>query len=466
MITKDHLDLETAAPSPVEHIPGGWNDLKWAIIFYLHFGLFMAAAAYSIIRGSYSLERVTTDVFDELRYAVTATQTGIVIIVSLILTGAMYLLLRAVPVFLMHGVSVATVLIFAVWAVQETFFTSWFAGLVYAIVTGIFLTIYLVNLKNIRLTAELVHMVSRVTHRYPSLLTALALTTLIGHLYAVVASLTRAGLNVIINESFGPLAVFIGIYIGLSVWWTAQVVLNILRTVVAGVFAHAYDVGPKQPAENPMPSLLRRVFTTAFGSVCLGSTLVFPIIWTRSIICKIIKIGHITWKTMLNIRGFFSWAARSFNYFAFNHVAMYDQSYFKAAHCTWDTVQANGVDVIMGDAYMTEFSFFACMLIAVIAAYVDMLVKVFYWNLKWSMCARSFGVAVGLGFVIPGLFFDMIQSGAVATCVCVADDPDGLQISNPELYKIIAEKYPQVLKLTRARSPSIASIKSAKSEKN
>lgn len=438
---------ETVKPWPSSRtFPLRWNDVPAAIIFSLHFGLFLLAAVYFTIIGYVPLGKVARKTMESLVLKFIAWQTGVTISVSLVLTVLVHYLLQWRPRMMMHLFSLMSVALLASWTIQDYIYSRlWLMTAIYGIVTIVVLVVYLLNIRHIPISASLLQSVSFCTHRYPKLLSTLVLVTLIGHLYGVLANLTLNGLDHYISIAFGPMAWMIGVYLGFSVWWTAQVLVNIFCTVVAGVFAFDYGQSLEESSLDPVPQLLSISTRQAFGSICLASTLVSPIVKIRSMLYRIVKIAHVTWAPIQTLLAFFDWAARHFNYFAFNHVAILNEPYRLAANRTWDAVRANQVHTVMGDVYMAEFTLFTALMIGLIAAYGNLAISVIGYAIPLAECTRSFVGSVLLGMVIPKLYLDIIESGALATLVCVADEPSALRNSNPALYTIIAEKYPQVL---------------------
>lgn len=432
-----------------------WTDVPFAIAFYIHFALFLLAATYSVLKGYYSVKEEALGVLRQIYVGVVARQTSVAVVTSLLLTMLLHVGIGLDATFMLHFVSVlAIVTLSAVSAALWWWygFSALLLKLVFTFLSLLCLSTYLSHLRGIRVSGQLLRLVNIGSRRYPSLVGALAISTLIAHLYAIIANLTIRGVRVFFQENVLvvvtiPWLVFlVALYWAFSIYLTSQVILNTFRTVVAGVFIQDYHRQPDDPIPAPVFRLLRSSLSTQIGSIVYGSTLVMPISYVRSLYGKVTGFFRITGDPTIQVgQRTLDFAARRFNYFAFNEVAEGGKPYREAAPQTWDSVMNSEARRILDDLYVGDFSLTSSLFIGVMAATADTGARVLIEGYEVGACTGSFLGSLVLGMVIPELYLRIMDAGTVALMVCLAQDPASLEPCNPNLYGIIAEQYPEAL---------------------
>lgn len=422
-----------------------YHDKLAAILFYLQFALFLMGATYCIIEGRLSLQDEAAKIFRGVLISVVAWHTGIIFCVSFVLTLLVHYAIKLAPRQMMHFSSVAAWLLACTFSLLTAIYISIIVGFLYGLLSMIIIVVYVRNIKHIDLSGSLLELVSQTAHQHPSLVLMLVASTLGAQFYASIAALSVWGIFTMMPKSIGIILGNVAFMLTLSVFWTAQVTLNLLRTIVSGVYGLDYE---RRPEERDTSSTTLRMIQVAygrgFGSICLGSTLVWLVSTIRFIFCKIQEFSPVKSPELDRLVIVLDGWARNFNYMAFTHVALRHQPYRRAANETWDRVRGTGVIAIMGDLYVGEFITFVGFTIAFIAAFTDMAIKYVYFGAEIEGLLKSFIGSILLGLVIPELYFMLIDAGTTATLICFADDPSVLQRLHPQLYDVIKTRYPQV----------------------
>lgn len=452
------------------------RDRIAAAAFILHLVLFLLATVFAVIKGHMSVESTAKEALIGLLLKLLAIQTGITIGMSLFLTVVGHFLIRRYPRGMYHFVNIGLVVLLTLWALIVGIYASPTQGVIYGIFTLIILLIYLNKVKHIKLTTALLSHANRFPRRYPTLLVVVLLTAIVSHLYATFANVAINGLLLVIDKEVEFAAVWVGVYFIVSIWWTAQVILNMLRSVVVGVVGTDYDrrfrkyslretengnkegnsgeeTLPNQKStsnsgDKPSQKVVWNMLGKAIrriGSISYGSTLLMPISFVRGIINTAIKISKVNTGPILEVKPRLDRAGRNFNYLAFNHVMLRDETFVAAANSTWDLVDYSSMGMVMSDSAVGSFMVFAAFSVGLMSAFFSVAVKMFYYKYALVDCLAGFVGYFLISMVIPELYFKIVDSGTTALLVCVADDPGKLKHADPTLYEIIKSDYPKVI---------------------
>lgn len=448
MLPTQTTDVEAAGSTgrePVVACKDIYHDKLAAILFYSQFVLFMLGATYCIINGHLSLQDEATKMFQNLLVSVLAWNTGIIFSTSFILTLMAHYAIKLAPKTMMHLSSIMAWGLGCCFSLLTAIYVNMIVGILYGLLSMIIIVVYARNLQHIDFSSSLLELVSHTAHGHPSLIVMLMVSTLGAQFYAGIAALSVWGIFMMMPKSMGVILGNLTFLLTLSAFWTAHVTLNLLRTIVSGVYGLDYE---KRPEERSRASttfqMMQVAYGRGFGSICLGSTLVWIVSTIRFIFCKIQEFSPVESPELDKLVVILDGWARNFNYMAFTHVALRRQSYRQAANETWDCVRNTSVIEVMSDLYVGEFITFLSFTIAFIAAFTDLAIKYVYFGSKVDDLLKSFIGSIILGLVIPELYLMLIDAGTTATLICFADNPSGLQHAQPSLYEVIKKRYPRI----------------------
>jgi hypothetical protein len=211
----------------------------------------------------------------------------------------------------------------------------------------------------------------------------------------------------------------------LVLYWTNQVILNVVHVTVSGVAATMYFMNNNLP-QNPTLASFKRAMTTSFGSICLGS-LIVAILQLLHTICRALARSRRNFLGLcaLCLVQCLERLVRYFNHYAFTYVAIYGVNYVEAAKRSWNLISTATCATIFNDALV----------------YSAINMTVIFWGLAtagvvaWSLGSLRVGVMCGLwSLVICMLILRVLYVGVVTMFVCVAEAPNALEASNPALH--------------------------------
>ncbi|KAI8354701.1 plasma-membrane choline transporter-domain-containing protein [Mortierella sp. GBAus27b] len=238
-----------------------------------------------------------------------------------------------------------------------------------------------------------------------------------------------------------------------SYYWSSQVFTNIVHTTVCGVYATYYFMkgSPQGMSASPTLASLKRSCTTSLGSICFGS-LIIAIIQTLKLLANIARgesDGILAFLACLIecILGCIEGLVEYINKYAFAQVATYGKPYIRAAKDTWSILKDRGVEQIINDNLIGNVWSMAGIFggaLSGISAYL------YLRNVTLTSNTTGFMIFIIVIAAIMGLQIvftvgTVIDSGVVATFVCLAEDPAALARTKPELFEQIRLTWPEVV---------------------
>ncbi|KAI8895528.1 choline transporter-like protein [Globomyces pollinis-pini] len=137
-----------------------------------------------------------------------------------------------------------------------------------------------------------------------------------------------------------------------------------------------------------------------------------------------------------------------FNKYAFAQVAIYGKDYCSAAKDTWELTKSRGIDAIINDDLIGNVLGMGSLAIGLVTGGVACLYVYVNPNFvdKSAIYYAVFGlIGLFVGITEFSILAGVIDSGVITTFVCLAEDPQALAQTKPELYRKIQEVYPQVM---------------------
>ncbi|KAG0267595.1 putative choline transporter, neither null mutation nor overexpression affects choline transport [Mortierella polycephala] len=252
------------------------------------------------------------------------------------------------------------------------------------------------------------------------------------------------------------------IYLNFVMFWNTEVIKNVVHVTVAGVFGVYYFFEGSAAGAPASPTLgsAKRAVTTSFGSICFGSLLIALLQTLRYVLNSMrsdSNDGLMAFLAMCAscilscLEGLFE----IFNKFAFTQVAMYGKPFTKAARDTWEMIKDRGVDAIINDSLVGNVLGMGTLLVAVLSGlYGYLFIKIvqpsFYDEKDETLVIIVIVVLeMILGAVMMSVPNNVLDSGVATTFVALAEDPQTLYRTKPELYHAIAETYPNITRNVR-----------------
>ncbi|KAI8076284.1 plasma-membrane choline transporter-domain-containing protein [Thamnidium elegans] len=240
------------------------------------------------------------------------------------------------------------------------------------------------------------------------------------------------------------------VFLVFSFYWTSQVITYVTHVTLAGIFATVYFLN--DGIQHPIWGSFKRALTTSFGSICFGALLIALVNLIRYflqiarsntdnaacafLICIIQCIVNCA-------AGLFEW----FNYYAFSGVAIYGKPFIPTARKTWTMIKDRGIEAMINDNLIGNVLFMGGLLVGVLCGLLGFI----YLQLSRPVYNQDGGmtpVVIMMCFLIGSSMFStiatVISSGVATTFVCLAEDPEALRRSKPELFEKIRETWPRI----------------------
>lgn len=253
------------------------------------------------------------------------------------------------------------------------------------------------------------------------------------------------------QEAPDPAVVCCALYLVFSLYWSMEVIKNVVHTTVAGVMATFYFLhGSGAAIVSPVGTSFKRALTLSFGSICFGSLIIALIQFLRFL------LNSVNDKSKNNLAAaladcflaIIESLVQYFNFYAYVHIAIYGKPFIPSAKDTWEMIKKHGVDVIINDCIVgtcltTAASFISRLVLVIVFGVAVLLVK--FTDIAADLhVAIAYGCAVAgflVAFLVCLVTFQVVSSAVSSTLVCYAENPDALQRTKPELYHQITSKY-------------------------
>ncbi|PVU92994.1 hypothetical protein BB561_003504 [Smittium simulii] len=238
---------------------------------------------------------------------------------------------------------------------------------------------------------------------------------------------------------------------------TSSVIVNVLHTTVCGLFATYYfyeGASEGYPTDTPLLSSLKRASIYSFGSICFGSLLVAILQTLRAILNMIRHSDDNNIVTTILIicadciLGCIQGLLEYFNKYAYIEIAIYGKPFMKAAKDTLDLLTSKGLMALVNDCLTGNVLFMGSLIVGIVCAIVSYFVSISI--VKAAEDNYGYGAVLAfVGFVFGVSVFTtingLIESGSSTAFVCLAEDERAVARSDPSLYAVVNEKYPDVI---------------------
>ncbi|CAG8482261.1 20974_t:CDS:10 [Dentiscutata erythropus] len=261
------------------------------------------------------------------------------------------------------------------------------------------------------------------------------------------------------NCQTGPFTAIV-IFLLFTYYWVSQVIQTFIHVTTSGVFASYYFLEGTPQGVPPSPTLnsAKRAATTSFGSICFGSLLVAILQVIRQLLRSLAQgtdnpLGAFFAACAAALVGYIDSLLEYFNFYAYTQVAIYGKSFCDAAKDTWTMIKDRGVEAIINDNLIGTVIMMGSFLVGMITALFGYLYTIIFhpsFNAGGGFTPLLVFLAFIIGFQMLSIIGSVIFSGAATTFVCLAENPDALARTKPDLYNEIIRTYPAFAQGIRA----------------
>lgn len=411
-----------------------YRDWPWAVLFAIQFIGMIAMGAYYANRESVDFDGVT---FADHLFGMMGVLLGGGAIVTMVYLA----IIRSCARVMIWFTLMLSVIGFALGAIA--FFAAGEAllGGIMALFCALnLLYIYLIR-KRIAFAVAMLEICSACIQNYPSTIFVSVFGLLLQVVWIVIWSI-GAGYSLQDIQSnpdnSDGTANFVYFFLVLSMYWTAQVIQNVVHVTVAGLVATWYFFSPEAMPQNPTAKALKRSCTTSLGSICLGSLIVAVIQTLRTIVEQARGQNNDNWFIQCCLECILRCVERLiqyFNLYAFTQVAIYGKSYCEAAKAMWQLIQSRGFEMIINDDLIGGVLAFGATFGGLVNLGISLLATNYLYD-DVSTDDKAIWAVVGfvIGYVMVVCAMVVIQSSVATVFVCFAEDPMALASTKRDLY--------------------------------
>ncbi len=444
-----------------------WNDPIFLVLFLLVFGGFIALSVICL-RG-YSSSDISANigqanVAGRTLNGHTAILFMICCAIGLVLSAIYIFLVRTFPKFILEATLLLTTLSNVAFCVYLWVRGNTAAAIIFTIFAVFSVIAYFFMRKRIPLAKVLLVTIIRTADEYKSVyvvaLAGLVVETAFSAWtsWVVVATYQRFEPTGQASGSSSSNASVIGlmVFVVFAYYWISEVIKNVAFTTVAGIFGTAYYNATK--VSHAALGAFRRSMTYSLGSICFGSLIVALLDLLRALFNLLQSqaasdgdlVGTILACVASCCVACIQYLVEFFNRYAYINIALYGNSYIRAAKETWSLLADRGIDAIINDSLVNIVfncgAFIIGLLTALFAFIYEQKTNPQYLQNDSGYYSIILLVAFGLGFNIAlSVGAGSIASGVSTYFVALAEDPYVLQGKNPELFEMIRQQYPRVI---------------------
>ncbi|KAI5955705.1 PNS1 [Candida jiufengensis] len=449
-----------------------FNDWYFTIFFLLVLGGFIAVAGIVLnaLRSTYGDQGSgiygSSDSFTMNRN--TVILFAFVLVLSIVFAALGILFVRA---FAKTFIIVACILnvIMSIGTAIFYFVEHYYSAAIVFLIFGLFAAYcYWRARSRIPLSATILRIVIDVMRHYPStLVTAfigLVISAGFGALFSAVIVGTyvkyqpnadNTGCQVGGGSCSNSKLIGILVFVFFAGYYISEVIKNTIHVVISGIYGTWYYLSNSDQGapKHPALSAFKRAITYCFGSICMGSLLEAIIQLIRQLIniarSQVDSLAGQCGLIILNfIVGIIDWLVQYFNKYAYCYVALYGKPYVRSAKDTFDLFRFKGMDVLVNDMFINVALNFYSLFVAYLSSLLAYLYLKFTkpgYNSDGGYYAPVVAFTFLISMQISRITLSVITSGVATFMVCLAKDPEVLQMSQrDELFNEIQRNYPQV----------------------
>ncbi|KAI8063901.1 plasma-membrane choline transporter-domain-containing protein [Gongronella butleri] len=435
----------------------GWRDLWAALLWLLNLGAFIGVSVLALqvyhTNDSYTYGGIPSHTqysgltFDTSTFLI----FGLAVAVGFGLSLLYLLLVSMAPRFMIYATFIGAVIVYFGVTIYYFVMHYYSAAIIFLIFSCLYLLCFFWWRSRIPFATVMLESTIGVMKKHPSTIVIGIIALIVQTAFSVWFMLTVIGTyqrfySTSSNNASLNLAM---VFLVFSFYWTSQVISYVTYVTLAGIYASVYFDSSKSPA---CPSF-KRAMTTSFGSICFGSLLIALIEFLRYFISIARASSDNACLTFFLCivecligccQGFLQW----FNNYAFSGVAIYGKSYIESAKRTWTLIKDRGIEAMINDNLINNVLFLGALLVAVLTSllgYLYLLVDQPAYNQTGNMTPVIVLICFIVGLSMFSTVAIVISCGVSTTYVCLAEDPQALQRTQPKLFEMIRQTWPRIV---------------------
>ncbi|CAO3636318.1 unnamed protein product [Cunninghamella echinulata] len=376
---------------------------------------------------------------------------GLAGVVGFVLSLLYLILVNLIPTLMIYITFILSIIIY--FGVTIYYFTQHYysAAIVFLIFSVLYLFCFFWWRSRIPFASVMLESVTSIMKRHPSTIVIGFVTLIVETAFTIWFLITVVGTyqrfySTSSNNSSLNLAM---VFLVFSFYWTSQVISYVCYVTLSGIYASVYF----NSTNHPTMGSLKRALTYSFGSICFGSLLIALIEFIRYLIAVARSSNDnpvcgfflcIADCIVGCFQGLFEW----FNNYAFSGVAIYGKGYVESAKRTWTLIKDRGVEALINDNLINNVLALGGILVAVLSSllgYIYLTISKPAFNQTGQMTPVVVMICFLIGLAMFNAIATVITSGVCTTFVCLAEDPQALQRTQPALFEKIRQTWPNVV---------------------
>eukprot|EP00804_Cyclotella_cryptica_P030708 CCRYP_009124-RB/>CCRYP_009124-RB protein AED:0.05 eAED:0.05 QI:233/1/1/1/1/1/4/588/512 len=218
---------------------------------------------------------------------------------------------------------------------------------------------------------------------------------------------------------------FVGFLFLLSLYWTHQVVKNVLRSTVSGVVG-TFWFDPTEASSfcsSAVGHSFIRSTTYSLGSICFGSLIVALLHMLHKSLHRAQRTGGILRCIVHCILAYIEALVQYFNKWAYIYVGLYGYSYIDAGKRVANLFKTRGWQTIIADNLVNRLLGIISLTIGLLTGVCTLFAAFVVGEFESRQGLMGFGFVVGffIGLIFSGVFMGLLSSAVDAVIVCYAE---------------------------------------------
>ena len=416
-----------------------WNDVWAAVLFLACLGAFIGVGILMIIRAN-SSQNYTGSFWNSktsfgLLY-IALTCTGL----SMIMASGYLIFLHMFPIFMIYMTLVVSTLIYLSLAILAFSKHNLWLGILCIIAVVFHVLLYFVWKKRIPFAAAMIKTTSQISFDYKSTYVAAFTTLFIEAILTGFWIVSAVAATLYYGTHSAPM-IAIYVFFLFTFYWYSQVIKNTLHLTISGLFASVYLLsGTSRLFARPLLRAAKNALSYSFGSVCFGSLVVAVVQTLRALITTFSRDDSALFAFCMDcILSILESIVRLFNQYAFTQIAIFGKSYVRAARDTWHMFKRSGFEVIINTNIVTHVILLGGTMVGSICGILAGVWGLYAYTssaMDNVVTYTTLMVLVGffIGFTITIVLLEVIESGVATTLVLLAEEPESIKRTKPDLF--------------------------------
>ncbi|KAI0051819.1 hypothetical protein FA95DRAFT_1602318 [Auriscalpium vulgare] len=235
-----------------------------------------------------------------------------------------------------------------------------------------------------------------------------------------------------------------------------------LATLAGGPFGSWYYFGPREQGlmlKHPTLGAFLRASTLSLGSIAFGSLIVTILEIIRLLLRAVQNAGSDDNSGIGAVVAVLACCAdclvgciegmvQYFNRYAYIEIALYGKPYIRAAKDTWRLFKDRGIDALVNDSLVSMTLTWGAYAVGLMCSLFGFL-YLRYTHPSYNESGQYTAPVMLFSFVIGAQLHltlaSAIEAGVSTIFVGLGEDPGVLAIRAPELFGMIADRYPRVV---------------------